>query len=233
MDCGDAGFENSHGYEDVLVENCISWDHVGGFVGFDADEVSNGWGQGPAGFDITASDPQFVDGANGDLRLSPTSPCIASANALSPFQPLVDLDENPRWSDGLLSGLAMPDVGAYEHVAYTFEVLGDPRAFDTLELRVSGPNDGLNLWFLLAGDLGGSDDLGQLGTVTIGAGYTVGWHIVPLGGFGGWGAIDVQYPVTVPNLIGNTIGLQAAAADFQPVFPIGNLTNRSRLTIRP
>ena len=64
---------------------------------------------GPAQATLT-SIPLFVDAANGDLRLQPTSPAIdLGDNSAIPAGVTTDLDGNPRIVDGVV------DLGAYEH----------------------------------------------------------------------------------------------------------------------
>jgi len=62
----------------------------------------------PTGNGNIATDPLFVDSANGDFQLQESSPCInAGSNASTPSG--TDLDGNPRIMDGSV------DMGAYEH----------------------------------------------------------------------------------------------------------------------
>jgi hypothetical protein len=61
----------------------------------------------PPGPGNIASDPQFVDAANGNYHLSATSPCLnAGTNAFAPGT--TDLDGNPRILNSVV------DMGAYE-----------------------------------------------------------------------------------------------------------------------
>ncbi len=57
-------------------------------------------------------DPQFVDAANGDFHLSPTSPAIDSGSALD--APAVDFAGSIRPVDGNGDGTVEVDIGAYE-----------------------------------------------------------------------------------------------------------------------
>jgi len=59
------------------------------------------------------SDPQFVDPANGDYHLKPTSPCIDKGDNTYISGVDKDLDGNQRVVDGG-SGAARVDIGAYE-----------------------------------------------------------------------------------------------------------------------
>ena len=112
-----------------VVTNCILWNNrpdeivnVGGAattVRF--SDVRGGW-EGLGNID---ADPLFVDPANGDLRLSPGSPCIDAAdNTAVPKGIETDLDGNPRFVDdpatpdtgvpGGAGGDAIVDMGGYE-----------------------------------------------------------------------------------------------------------------------
>ena len=69
--------------------------------------IAGGWpGTGNIGEDPVAHDPLFVDPANGDLHLSPSSPCVDTGTATG--APDHDLDGNPRPAG------AGVDMGAYE-----------------------------------------------------------------------------------------------------------------------
>lgn len=57
-------------------------------------------------------DPQFIDAANGNFHLSPTSPAIDSGSAVD--APTVDLADDVRPVDGNGDGAADVDIGAYE-----------------------------------------------------------------------------------------------------------------------
>lgn len=61
-------------------------------------------------------DPKFLDAAAGNYRLQRTSPCIdKGSNDYVPERVAVDLDDNPRITDGDDDGAATVDIGAYEY----------------------------------------------------------------------------------------------------------------------
>lgn len=73
--------------------------------------VQGGW-IGEGNIDL---DPMFA--LDGDYRLMPGSPCIdAAANEPPGGLPPFDLEGNGRSQDGTGDGLAIPDMGAYEHL---------------------------------------------------------------------------------------------------------------------
>ncbi len=77
----------------------------------------------PPGDGNTTNDPQFVDFAGGDFRLSSNSPCIdAGDNAAAPTN---DLDDAPRPLDGDGDGFAVSDLGAYEFQGTAADSDGD------------------------------------------------------------------------------------------------------------
>jgi len=62
----------------------------------------------PGGFGNLALDPQFVDPANGDFRVLPSSLCVAAGAAQDWMASAFDLDANPRTTYGFV------DMGAYQ-----------------------------------------------------------------------------------------------------------------------
>jgi hypothetical protein len=139
---------------DTLV-NCILWDNgnwpllSGGSVSF--SNIEGGWsGDGIGNIDI---DPLFVDPGNGDLRLSPGSPCIdAGDNTAVPEGIDTDLDGNPRFVDDpdtMDTGYGDPpivDMGALEYqIPCPWDLDGDGNVSVTdllLVLASWGPCEG-------------------------------------------------------------------------------------------
>ena len=82
--------------------------------------VKSGSANYPYGPGETFTDPLFVDPANGDLHLQPTSPAIDRNSAPSYASPNTDLDGTPVWDgtaaliDGDGDGTPRLDAGAYE-----------------------------------------------------------------------------------------------------------------------
>jgi hypothetical protein len=62
----------------------------------------------------TTVDPGWVDPANGDYRLAPTSPVVDKGTSDQPAAGETDLDGKPRLFDGDGDGTAVRDLGAYE-----------------------------------------------------------------------------------------------------------------------
>ena len=64
---------------------------------------------------LGATSPGFVDAANDDFHLTPTSPLVDAGQPIDPPAGAVDLDGNPRACQGNGSGLIVRDIGAYEY----------------------------------------------------------------------------------------------------------------------
>ncbi len=109
------------------VTNCVFWDNSpdqihsepGASPTVNYSNVQGGW-SGPGSNNINA-DPMLVNPDNGDVRLSPGSPCIdAGDNTAVPKGITTDLDGNPRFvddpaTDDTGNGDApIVDMGAYE-----------------------------------------------------------------------------------------------------------------------
>jgi parallel beta-helix repeat protein len=110
-------------YANLRVANCILWgdtpDEMAG-SGAPPTTFSDVQG-GAAGIGNINADPLFVDPGNGDLRLSPDSPCIdAGDNTVVPGGITTDLDDSPRFleipetPDTGFGDPPVVDMGAYE-----------------------------------------------------------------------------------------------------------------------
>ncbi len=93
------------------LTNCILWDNPldeiypsFASVAITYSDVAGGW----AGDGNLDADPEFVDPANGDFRLSDTSPCIDAGTNSADDLPATDLDGEQRVSCDKV------DLGAYE-----------------------------------------------------------------------------------------------------------------------
>jgi predicted outer membrane repeat protein len=117
------------------VTNCVLWGnspndivHLGTLVDVTYSNIQGGW---PGTGNIDAG-PLFVDPDNGDLRLSPGSPCIdAGDNTAVPEDITTDLEGNPRFVDDpytVDTGYGDPpmvDMGAYEFQPCPWDLSGD------------------------------------------------------------------------------------------------------------
>lgn len=157
------------------VANCIFWANTGPGGTTSANQIRNNGGSTSVSYSIVQggftgtgnlnADPQFVDAAAGDFRLSETSPALDSgANASVPTGVTTDFAGNPRFVDSPAadsgSGTApVVDRGALEWQpsapACPSDITGD------------GTSDGFDLAALLSawGSAGGDADINGDGTV--------------------------------------------------------------------
>ncbi len=121
----------------VIVDNCILWGNTyntaNGLFAATTPEVVRRCilqqaftGAPGSGFNQVIN-PEFVDAANGDYRLSETSPAIDAGDTNLYFGPFADLDGLPRVVDNpdvLNTGFSLSgpviDIGAYEFQVATF-----------------------------------------------------------------------------------------------------------------
>jgi hypothetical protein len=134
------GLSNRTAAAAMEIANTIFWQNSAGFSG---DEIFNqspsntgiahslirnsggsgpGWdaGLGVDDGDNIDDDPLYVDGANGNLRLTGGSPAINAGDNSAPYVQPTDLDGNPRIIDSVV------DMGAYEFDPPTTADTGPP-----------------------------------------------------------------------------------------------------------
>jgi hypothetical protein len=100
-----------------IITNCIVWGYIFDMI-WDSGTSSSvvtytnvppgGFPMGGTG-NIYYEDPLFVDEANGDLHLQPSSPCIDAGDNSAPALPTTDIDGNARIINGTV------DMGADEY----------------------------------------------------------------------------------------------------------------------
>jgi hypothetical protein len=188
------------------VVNSISFANTGGnFAGFTPAEVR--FSDGDPGFagqngnlDV---DPLFEDFLAGRLGLGVGSPCLNAADLLAALATAKDHVEASRVLDHDLTGIALPDMGAFERTAYGMGVAGEPRVATVLTFTATGTSAGVAIFVL--GFLDGVAPLlpyGIFGAGTFPALVILG--AVPTG---------VPFPLAIPDeplLEGFPFGVQAA-----------------------
>lgn len=173
-------------------------------------------------------DPLFVDpsSAAGDLHLGPGSPCLNTGDILAALATVKDWDENSRGLDHDLTGMMLPDMGAFERAAYVMLVAGVPRIGTGLSFVVGGGPAGQSVYAIGRADA--AVLLIPYGMVT--AGFIESlylWpYLVPTGQ-----PVQIDLPAD-PALVGLTPAIQTVTApDSNPL--VGNITALYRATIRP
>ena len=129
---GGGGIHNLNG--SATLTNCILWGdsppEIRGSATVTYSDVQGGW----SGTGNINANPKFADA---DGRLSPGSPCIDTGNNAAVSGVATDLDGNPRKTDGNLDGVAVVDMGAYEHVSVDADADGIEDSVDTEPLVYS------------------------------------------------------------------------------------------------
>jgi parallel beta-helix repeat protein len=149
---------------------------------------------GIAGTGNLNADPAFVDTAGDDFHLSFGSPCIDAGTAGGP---LLDFEGDPRTSS------AAPDMGADEFHTH-FYLGGEPRAWNTLDLRfVGGPNASPVIALLSTDFLPAPLPIPPFGDLLLLPPFSA----FPMGALSAQGTLSV--PVLVPGPGGYSLALQA------------------------
>lgn len=212
-----AGFLRTGGWTGT-IRNSISWNNTGGnFSNVVAGEVfsSNGDFAGLNG--NIATDPMF----GVDLELSPASPCLNAGDLIVGLTTERDYLERSRVTDSALSGIALPDMGAYEAAAFSMDAQGDAVLGSTMTFTLLGP-PGVGTIFL--GFQNGIGFLPPLGVLLTGA---TSFALVPSLAVGQPLVLNIP---TDPNNVGLEFAVQGVA--LQGASLIGNFTNADRSRVR-
>ncbi len=119
------------------ITNCIVWGHDVDLAGCRASYSYFAGATGPKGVGDIRQDPMFVDPADGDYHLLPTSPCIA-AGWPRPEMPQFDIDLEPFPFN------RRPDIGADQFTDSDGDLLPDYweiREFGTTDAAPEGDPD--------------------------------------------------------------------------------------------
>ncbi|MCA9320020.1 MAG: hypothetical protein KDB53_04760, partial [Planctomycetes bacterium] len=114
--------------------------------GYIAGEILSSNGDpspGAAAFGNLNLDPLFENAALGDLRLGAGSPCLGVADQGVADLIKVDALEASRSADHALSGIVLPDMGAYERKTWSLEVTGLATMGGVQTYNLVGPSTGL------------------------------------------------------------------------------------------
>jgi len=188
------------------VVNAISFANTGGnFAGFTLAEVRNSNGDpGFAGQNGNIlSDPLFEDLVAGRLGLQAGSPSLNTGDLATALPAAKDHVEASRILDHDLTGIALPDMGAFERANYGMAVGGEPRIATLMTFTPTGGPPGVAIFVL--GFLDGTAPLLPYGI--FGAGLFPTLVIL------GVGTTGTPFPLPIPDeplLDGFPFGLQAA-----------------------
>ena len=201
------------------VRNSILWANGADMSGWNAPIVEHSsvgnlpqsaWGTG-----VFQADPQFVDAATGDYRLSSGSPAIDAGDPLTEQVGLSAFEE-PRVVDGDLDGVAVVDLGFDEWSPVELQVAGSGAAGTVVAPTLSSP-----------------------GGFVEAVGLSLAAADVPLGGYGqllvdpALAQLVQQAPIPVPA----SPALQGLELSFQgfglePLTSAGCTSNRVRITLQ-
>ena len=135
-DNGPAEIVNWHDNSPVVTFSCIE----GGYAG-----------QGN-----TASDPMFVDPANGDFSLAANSPCIDAGDGLA--GPVNDRNDKPRFDDkGIPNGSVSSIVAAMGDLGRTARLGTAPIDIGAFERQSSGSTEKMSVVYVDAASTGDQD----------------------------------------------------------------------------
>ncbi|MBZ0153128.1 MAG: hypothetical protein K8J09_16515, partial [Planctomycetes bacterium] len=217
------GIRRENTWTGSVVNSISRGNNSADFDNFPAAQVfaSNGAFAGQNG--NLAVDPSFVDASNGDLHLSPTSPCLGAADLLTAFLSFADGDQNSRLLDHALLGLPLPDMGAFELGAWQMQVAGSTRLGTTLDYTITGP---AGVSFYLFGVLDGLLPVVPYGFFLAGGSASLISPPIVTG-------TTFQLPVPpIPGLVGLQVGVQALTFPLNTTA-VGNFTRLHQLLVRP
>ena len=109
---GSSSYPGGAGVDDCILESCIVRGNINttgaASDAYNCTATYSCFGSAVSGTGNIATDPLFVDAANGDYRLTAGSPCIDVGQLTNEAKMGTDLDGHPRWIG------AGTDMGCYE-----------------------------------------------------------------------------------------------------------------------
>lgn len=204
------------------VMNSILWgsSSTPGIRSSHAVRYSNVEGGFPGTGNIDA-DPLFVNPANGDFRLSSTSPCIDAGDPAS-TPTGKDLYGNPRFLDGDLDGVMRVDMGAHEYSNVQLAITGNPTPGSQVTFDTTG-TPGL-AFVRYVGLLPGETLFPPYGPVLMDLSTALPAFQV--------GTIPDQTNVLIPAATPTPVDLIFQQVAIDPVTLTGNTSNSVAVTVR-
>jgi parallel beta-helix repeat protein len=142
----DGGGMYNYDNSSPTLTNCILWGDTPEEIFNDNSNATVTYSDVEDGYTGTGNidaDPEFVDAAGGDFRLSSSaSACVDAGDNSTPGLPTTDLAGNPRVVDGDGDGTAVVDMGAFELQAGVVHNITQDIWYETIQLSIDDSDNG-------------------------------------------------------------------------------------------